>query len=335
MEPWPLACPRCRAPLGPLRAPGDTALPDEPGDAIVARTARDPAAGYACPACGAYYPPGPYGTWDLLVPGAAERFAPFLAEYTAVRRAEGRAHDDPARYRALPRAPADDPLAWQWRIRARSAAALLRGVLPGLGPAPRALDVGAGTGWLSRMLAERGARPLALDVSLDPGDGLGAMRHLDALTPGGWLPRARADFDRLPLADGSADLVVFNASLHYSPDVATTLSEALRVLAGGPNARLVVADSPRYRRRRSGEAMVAERKAAYRDRYGFASDALGSAEFLVDAELDALGADLGVRWRTLQPWYGLRWALRPLRARLRAAREPARLGLVVGRRVVP
>lgn len=315
---WPLACPRCRAALGLLPAP-----PAGPSGAAVAPTIR-------CPACGAVHPLEAHGVWDLLPPERASRFERFLREYTAVRRAEGRVAGDAAFYRALPEAPADHPLAWQWRIRARSAETFLRRVLPAAGAGARVVDVGAGTGWLCRLLAEHGAQPLAVDVTVDPGDGLGAMRHLDGA--GGWLPRVRADFDRLPLVDGAADLVVFNASLHYSPDPEATLAEALRVLAQRPEARLVVMDSPLYRRRSDGEAMVAERKAAYRARYGFASDALGSAEFLVDAELAALGRMLGIRWRVHRPWYGLGWALRPVRARLRRRRAPARFALLEGRR---
>jgi len=314
---WPLACPRCRAPLGALRPP--------PVD--VAGAAGH--AAFDCAACGASYPLDAHGVWDLLPPERAARFNAFLDEYTAVRHAEGRAAEEPAFYRRLPDVPHDHPLAWQWRIRARSAALLLDSLLPTLGPAPRVVDVGAGCGWLTRLLAQRGAQALAVDVSLDAGDGLGAMRHLDG-GAAGWLPRLRADFDRLPLVDAAADMVVFNASLHYSPDIAETLREALRVLAPGSRSRLVIMDSPLYRRRVSGEAMVAERKAAYRARYGFASDALGSAEFLVDEELVRLGESLGIVWRVRRPWYGLAWALRPVRARLRGRREPARFAVVEG-----
>lgn len=332
---WPLACPICRAPLGSLRAPPEAGEVGTGRDAI------------GCASCGAVFPLGAHGVWDFLPPEQATRFAGFLDEYTAVRRAEGRVAEDPAFYRALPSVPPDHPLAWQWRIRARSAALLLGRVLPTVGQAPRVVDVGAGVGWLSRALADRGARPLAVDVSVDGGDGLGAMRHLDGMASasslggdgsslpsaaGGWLPRLRADFDRLPLPDGAAEMVVFNASLHYSPDLETTLREALRVLSPAPGARLVIMDSPLYRRRASGAAMVAERKAAYLARYGFASDALGSTEFLVDDELAALGVRLGLVWRMHVPWYGAAWALRPLRARLRGRREPARFGVIEGSR---
>ena len=53
-----------------------------------------------------------------------------------------------------------------------------------------------------------------------------------------------AEYDRLPVARGQMDLVVFNASLHYSTDYAVTLGETLRVLR--QRGTLVILDSPTY-----------------------------------------------------------------------------------------
>jgi SAM-dependent methyltransferase len=170
---------------------------------------------------------------------------------------------------------------------------------------------------------------MAIDISIDAEDGLGAARRLaEGLDRP--FPVVRAEFDHLPLADGAADVVIYNASLHYSTDVAVTLAEALRVLA--PGGELVILDSPIYRSAASGGRMVAERKAAYLQRYGFASDALGSREYLIDADRTELGARFGLAWQRLVPWYGWRWAWRPWRARLRREREPARFEVWVGRR---
>jgi SAM-dependent methyltransferase len=124
--------------------------------------------------------------------------------------------------------------------------------------------------------------------------------------------------------------VVFNASLHYSTDYALTLSEALRVLR--PDGRVVILDSPVYHDPSSGRRMVHEREAQFRATYGFASNALASEHFLTPARLDALAAELGLAWQRISPWYGLAWATRPWRARLRGQREPASFGVIVGAR---
>jgi hypothetical protein len=89
-------------------------------------------------------------------------------------------------------------------------------------------------------------------------------------------------------------------------------------------------DSPVYRRSSSGEKMVEERKTDFMKRYGFASDSLQSENFLTYTRMRELGKSLGVRWRRIRPFYGLRWALRPLMAFLRRRREPAQFGLWVG-----
>jgi SAM-dependent methyltransferase len=281
----------------------------------------------SCPSCGVEWS-CTNGVWDFLTPDQAGRFDPFLSEYSVVRHAEGRGSSDPAWYRALPVVAPSDPLAWQWRIRAHSFEAFRSQGLPALGAAPRRIvDVGAGNGWLSYRLAQLGHQPAAVDLWADDRDGLGALVRYAADLE---IPALRADFDHLPLPDGIADAVVFNASLHYSRDYAVTLGEALRVLTR--DGTVVVMDSPIYRHDDSGRAMVAERRQAFAESYGFPSDVLGSREYFTEAELRGLGEELGLRWRRIQPWYGLAWALRPWRARLHRRREPARFALLVGQR---
>jgi SAM-dependent methyltransferase len=189
----------------------------------------------------------------------------------------------------------------------------------------RVLDLGAGVGWLSNRLAGLGHYPCAIDLNLDPRDGLGAARHY-----GGDWPCVQAEFDRLPLADRQADLVIYNASLHYSTAYHTTLAEALRVLR--PCGRIVVLDSPIYRHAASGRQMIAERQAAFARDHGTRSDALPNVGYLTWAMLRDLGRDLGLRWRIIRPWYGWRWALRPWRARLMRKREPSTFALLVAAR---
>jgi hypothetical protein len=78
--------------------------------------------------------------------------------------------------------------------------------------------------------------------------------------------------------------------------------------------------------------MVREREAAFQRAYGFPSNALASEGYLSEARLAALATALGLRWRRIAPFYGWRWALRPLLARLRGRREPARFLVLVGTR---
>lgn len=311
---WEVACPRCRAVLGPLP-----------------EAEQGPFA-MACEACGLRFERRA-GVWDFRLPEIRERSEAFAAEYRAVRQGEGRPRLEAEELRCLPWADPDAPFAWEWFIRATSYEALLDRVIPLFdGRRLAVLDLGAGPGWLSHRLAIEGHRPAAVDLSADPQWGLGAARHFDPVLPRPF-PRLQADFDHLPLAEGSADLVVFNAAFHYSPDYALTLAEALRVLA--PGGRVVIMDSPIYREAASGERMVAARKADFLARFGFASDRLGSREFLHEAEIAALGRQLGLRWDRVEPRYGWAWRLRRAYRRLRWGRESARFALLVARRSVP
>lgn len=309
---WQLACPACRTTLGPL-----------PAREVVLR----------CPGCG-FAAERSDGIWRFLPPAAAARFAPFLADYTRIRQAEGRGSDDPSYYLALPDCPPGHPIAAQWALRRRTFTAFTRRVLPRLGPGLRAVDLGAGVGWLSHRLALLGHHPMAIDLTTDDRDGLGAARHYDRAAAGGaspssppaW-PRTQADFDRLPLAPGTADLVIFNASLHYSTDYEVTLAEALRILA--PGGTVAILESPLYRRAESGQRMAEERHAAFARRFGTRSDSLLSREYLTWSSLADLGRSLGIRFQIITPWYGWRWALRPWLARLQRRREPSRFAILL------
>ncbi|HUY99987.1 MAG TPA: HemK2/MTQ2 family protein methyltransferase, partial [Thermomicrobiaceae bacterium] len=126
------------------------------------------------------------------------------------------------------------------------------------------------------------------------------------------------------------DVVVFNASLHYSADFDTTVAEALRVLHH--DGLLVIIDSPIYRDPSSGAAMVREREESFTREFGFPSNAVPMENYLTDRRLAELADRRGVRWRQLRPNHGVRWALRPWRARLTRSREPARFLVIVGQR---
>ena len=130
----------------------------------------------------------------------------------------------------------------------------------------------------------------------------------------------------MPFPDAEADAAIFNASLHYSTDYRATLAEALRVLR--PGGALLVLESPIYRREESGRRMVEERHADFARRFGTRSESLPSREFLTWTMLDELARDLGISWRTVTPWYGWRWAMRPWLARLKRKREPSRFAIL-------
>ncbi|RMH20428.1 MAG: class I SAM-dependent methyltransferase, partial [Acidobacteria bacterium] len=271
-----------------------------------------------CPQDGRHFP-RQGGIWRFLTPAQNEASAPFLAHYRAVRRAEGWGGETASYYRALPSVPPDDPHAAIWRVRAVSYRALVRrAVAPREGGgALRVLDLGAGNGWLAHRLARRGHTVAAVDLDDDRRDGLGAWVHYGTPPP---FAAVQASFDRLPWVGGGFDLVIYNGALHYARDYRTTLAEALRVLA--PDGELAIVDTPFYRRRASGEAMVRERSADFRARFG--DPGAANEAFLTRERLAELGRELGLDWRLWRPFYGWRWHLRPLKNRLLGYREPVR-----------
>ena len=127
---------------------------------------------------------------------------------------------------------------------------------------------------------------------------------------------------RLPFMDEQFDVVIFNASFHYAENYQAVLREALRCVKEG--GRVIIADTPWYSTNKSGEQMLAERQAAFKLRYGTASNSIPSLEYLTDQRLDELETALNIRWEKISPNYGLQWAMRPLLAKLRGKREPSR-----------
>jgi SAM-dependent methyltransferase len=295
---WQIQCPACRA--GTL---------DESG---------------RCPACPAAFPSDD-GVWRLLDEERRAALAPFLDSYSRIRLAEGRTLATRSHFESLPECPAGHPVAEQWRIRRQSfqvLSALLARELPA---GARVLDLGAGSCWLSNRLAKQGLRPCAVDINLDEQDGLRANRHYDSR-----FACLEAEFDRLPLPPGHADAAVLNASLHYCTDLGRTLREVLRVLKAG--GMVVVVDSPIYHDAGSGRQMVIEQHRDFERRFGDRSDHLASIGYLTFGDFDRLAGQFGLQWNYQRPWYGWRWALRPLLAGLRGQREPATFAVVSARK---
>ncbi len=298
----------------------------------------------ACPRCARPFPPGrdvarcpvcamPFardgGIWRLLPPERELALRRFIVEYRHVRRGEGWGGAGDAYFRALPYRDLTGRFVQTWRIRAASFRALVERVLAPLERAVQrplaVLDVGAGNCWLSYRLAQRGHDVAAVDLSDDGRDGLGAHVHY----PCAFLP-VLADFDHLPFAAARADLVLYNAALHYSTDINATLSQALRVLR--PSGTVVVMDSPVYHDPVSGATMIAERERAFAAAHGTPSDALAAEGFLTYRRLHRLADELGLRWRFIHPAPFWPMAAAGLVARLGGRRETATFPLVVGRR---
>lgn len=250
---------------------------------------------------------------NAVFPEPIERFR---TDYAAYRAGEGRAHrgDELCRLPYLK----SGPLAREWAVRARTFEAFVRRIVSPMGQ-DRSLDVldlGAGNGWLSWRLAARGHRCIAIDVRDDTIDGLGAAEDLRRLVA---FDCVVASFEALPLAGRSADLAVFNASLHYATDLAATMAETIRCLQ--PGGVIAVLDSPFYRNAADGGAMVREKRALAHAGRLLALDCI---EYLTRERLERAS---GLAWRCHRVRYPLWYELRPLAARLHGRRHPSRFDL--------
>jgi SAM-dependent methyltransferase len=274
------------------------------------------------------------GVWKALLPAREEHFARFVADYQRIRAYEGRGSTSDAFYLALPYRDLSGRNAWQWAIRTRTFRYMERKILPAIvtlaRPALRILDLGAGNGWMSYRLAQQGHAAIAVDLMTNDQDGLEAAEHYQrSLTP--LFPRFQAELDNLPFADSQFDLVIFNASFHYSENYEKTMAEALRCTRA--NGSVIIADTPWYGDEQSGRRMLEERRAAFVRHYGFPSDNLNSLEFLTDQRLLHMESWLGIHWRMHEPYYGIRWQMRPWLAKLRRKRQPSRFRIYVAKAI--
>jgi SAM-dependent methyltransferase len=276
----------------------------------------------------------PRGVWQALLPDREAYFARFVEDYEYVRASEGRGSTSDDYYLALPHRDLSGRNARQWAIRARTFRYIERTILPGImtlaRPALRILDLGAGNGWMSYRLARQGHAPVAVDLMTNDQDGLEAAEHYQQSLPS-LFPRFQAELDNLPFADSQFDLVIFNASFHYSENYEKTMTEALR--CARKNGSVIIADTPWYSDEQSGLRMVAERRALFIKRYGFPSDALCSLEYLTDQRLARMASWLGIHWRVHEPYYGIRWQMRPWLAQLRHKRTPSQFRIYVAKAI--
>jgi SAM-dependent methyltransferase len=262
---------------------------------------------------------------DFVLPGRRSSVAAFLRSYTEVRKAEGWGDPGEEYYHDLPYRDRTGRQRRIWQLRARTFDALLTH----LGTSTRqrvlrVLDVGAGNCWLSARLAERGHVALAVDISLDSVDGLGVCRRISS---GGYasVQPVRAEFDAFPFAPASFDLIIFNASLHYSPDILKTVRDSMGLLTAG--GMMYILDSPLYRDAESGRSMVRERRESVRRLHGVQIAEQHGGNFLTQETVNRLRET--VRVEVLLPRYGVRWWLRPFVAHLLRRREPATFAAIV------
>lgn len=303
MTDWQFACPQCRSRLEAiapdrLRCPIEAAVFEQ----------RD-------------------GIWGLLAPDRSAALRRFIDQYEAIRQAEGWGAGQAAYFRALPFEDLSGQRIALWQQRARQYRRLIDWVIKPLERQVkrplRILDAGAGNGWLAYRLAQRGHHVVALDLLINARDGLGAHRcYAATFTP------VQAEFDRLPLDNAQAEVIVYNGAFHYSTDYAVTLREALRVLT--PQGRMIVLDSPVYFDVASGQALVRERALDFSRQYGVTTDATAHENFLTPQRLHKLGAELGVRWQVYQRGWGWPARLRAWYARMAGQRELAHMPVMVG-----
>lgn len=273
------------------------------------------------------------GIIHALPPDRATHYEQFIRNYEEIRAAEGRGSDNDNFYLGLPYSDSTGRNCEQWRIRANSFEYLLNRVLK---TSTRLnggwlLDLGAGNCWMSFRLALAGYYPFAVDLLINPNDGLGAAEHYRKHLPM-LFPRVQADLMALPFQDGQFDAAIFNASFHYAENDEAALREALRCVRNG--GIVIICDTPWYSREDSGKRMVFERRATFLQRYGTASDSIESVEYLTDERLRSLEEHLEIKWTVHSPNYGFKWTMRPVVARLHNRREPSRFRIYAARKTL-
>ncbi|MBK5002269.1 malonyl-ACP O-methyltransferase BioC [Pseudomonas sp. S31] len=110
----------------------------------------------------------------------------------------------------------------------RAVGVSLLGQLPEDLQPSRWLDLGSGTGHFSRVLAQRFTQGSGLAVDIAEG----MLRHARGVR-GGARYHVAGDAERLPLRDGSVDLVFSSLAVQWCSQFASVLAEARRVLRPG------------------------------------------------------------------------------------------------------
>ena len=157
----------------------------------------------------------------------------------------------------------------------------------------RLVDIGTGTGRMIELFGAKAESALGLDRSPE------MLRLARAKLAQAGLDRAelrQGDMYALPLASGSADVVILHQVLHYAQQPAAAIAEAARLLA--PGGRLLVVDFAPHDR----EDL---RSSAAHARLGFADDQM--AHWFAAAGLGSAPPEqLGGGELTVKLWLGRR-----------------------------
>lgn len=263
------------------------------------------------------------GVPDFILPCRRKHVDEFLSLYQQIRDREQWGDDRPEYYRALPYTDMSGIHPHIWKLRSNTFNQLLADLNDEFGGKRLdILDLGAGNCWLSLRLVQLGHAVTASDANLSDTDGLGVLARIcdEQLR----VKCVRAEFDALPFARESFDVIVFGASLHYSSEPAQTLRRALALLK--PSGSLYVLDSPVYANPESGRLMIQERLREWKEKYGIAVPAEHAGSFLTYGRLDQLGSVASISYHF--PHFGIAWRIRPLIATLLRRRSPAQFPIV-------
>ena len=261
------------------------------------------------------------GIYRFLLPDRSAEIQPFLTQYRRVRERDGYRSFTGADYVNLPYVRPQGVMADVWRVRQQSYDHLVTLLDK---HSRTILDLGAGNGWLSHRLTKLGHRLAAVDWLDDEKDGLGAHRHYPVQ-----FTCVQADFDMLPFATRQFDVVIFNASLHYGPDLTGSLSKAYKLVK--PNGQIFLMDSPTFHSDRSGQIMLKEQAERLRADYDLQDVVQPGIGFLTDRIMNDVGKTLGIAFRFYRSFGAPLWAMKRWLSGVMRRREPAAFGVWAGR----
>ena len=201
-------------------------------------TPREGENGLCCTFCGAIFPDE--GQVPSLIPVQQRHdLKRFNDLYDELRLKEGWASTTPGYYEALPAFDITGRHSGEWQQRAKRFRAVEKWIARTFrGRSLDILDAGCGTVWTSRRLKQDGHLVIGTDVN--PGKhGLLAVTDTDDHP---FYIQTR--LEDLTFHEDSFDLIMFNASLHYSSKLNDTLERAWRLLR--KNGFCLIMDSPVY-----------------------------------------------------------------------------------------